>query len=343
MSREVKIGLFAIVALTIAFVGYNFLKGKDLFSSNNVFYIEYANVDQLQTGAPILVNGLAVGSVLDVYLKPENYNNIVVEIEVRGDINIPKTTLAEIVPTGLMGGKGIQLVFDQFCNGDGCAQSGDILRGATKGLLDAYVGVDKLTEYTNVVSDGLNIVVDSLSESLKQEDNEVGNSMRDLQATLQNLKATTYQMNKMLAASQGDIAATMANMNAITQNLQQQNAQIATIMANTAQFTGQLKDINLAATNKGANEAIASLETTLKTADKAMKDVSGLMNKINNGNGTMSMLMNNPDLYKKLSSTSENLDYLLQDLRLNPKRYTRILSRKQIPYKKPENDPVQGN
>ena len=342
MSREVKIGLFAVIALTIAYLGYNFLRGKDLFSSNNLFYIEYTNVDQLQTGAPVLVNGLSVGSVKEIYLKPEDYNLIMVEIEVRGDVNVPKKSMAEIVPTGLMGGKGIQLIFNGRCAGEDCALSGEYLDGSVKGLLDSYVGVKKLQEYTDVVQVGLTKVVDSLSTQLGKEDNEVGNSMRDLQSTLQNLKYTTGQLNQMLAGSKGDIAATMANMAAISENLKQQNAQINTIMSNTAAFTSQLKGVNIGKTTEGANNAIASLETTLATADKAMKDLSGLVNKVNNGSGTMSLLMNNPDLYNKLSSTSENLDYLLQDVRLNPKRYTRILSRKQIPYKKPESDPA-GN
>ena len=342
MSREVKVGLFAIIALTIAYLGYNFLRGKDLFSSNNLFFIEYSNVDQLQTGAPVLVNGLSVGSVKEVYLKPDDYNLILVEIEVRGDVNVPKTTLAEIVPTGLMGGKGIQLTFNGSCSGPDCALSGEHLNGAVKGLLDSYVGVKKLEEYTDVVQVGLTKVVDSLSNQLSQEDNQVGNSMRDLQATLQNLKNTTGQLNSMLAGSKNDIAMTMSNMTAISENLKQQNSQINAIIANAATFTGQLKGVDLAKTTNGANEAIASLETTLATADKAMTDLSALVNKVNNGSGTMSLLMNNPDLYNKLSSTSANLDFLLQDVRLNPKRYTRILKRKQIPYVKPEDDPAHN-
>jgi len=342
MSREVKIGLFAIIALTIAYLGYNFLKGKDLFSSNNLFYVEYKNVDQLQNGAPVLVNGLAVGGVKNVYLKPENYSLIVVEIEVRGDLNVPKGSTAEIVPTGLMGGKGIQLLFNGTCTSGNCAVSGDHLNGGVKGMLDSYLGIEKVQEYTGVLQNGLTKMIDSLSYELKKEDNEVGNSMRDLQATLQNLNALTGQLNSMLAGSKKDIAMTMSNMAAISENLKQQNSQINTIMANTASFTGQLSSMDLAKTTNGANQAMASLETTLKSADQAMKDLSGLMNKVNSGTGTMSLMMNNPDLYNKLISTSENLDYLLQDFRLNPKRYTRILKRKQIPYVKPENDPAHN-
>ena len=343
MSREVKIGLFAVIALLISYFGYNFLNGKDIFNSNYLFYSEYSNVDQLQKGAPILVNGLNVGSVLDVYLKPDNYDKIIVEIEVRGDINVPKSTIAEIVPTGLMGGKGIELVFDKICTDGNCAQSGDFLPGRTKGMLDAYVGVDKLSEYTDVLTGGLSNTVSTLSDSLKSGDNEVGNSLRDLQATLQNMNAMTQQMNRLMAASQSDIAATMANMNAITKNLEQQNGQISAIMANTAKFTGKLSEMDLAKTNEGANKTMASLETTLKSADQTMKDLSNMVNKMNSGNGTLSKLMNDKEFYDKINSTATNLDYLLQDFRLNPKRYTRILSRKQIPYTLPEDDPVKGN
>lgn len=340
MSREVKIGLFAVISLAIAFLGYNFLKGEDLFSNKNMFYAEYDRIDNLLTSAPVSVKGLDVGSVKEIYLKPNDYNKIVVLFEINSDLKIPKNAVAEIFPTGFMGGVGIQLLFDKFCANDNCAQDGDKLEAANRSMLDSYLGKDNMRDYTGIVKDGLTGIVDTLSEQLKAEDNEVGQSMRDLAATLENMKVVTAQMSRMMAASQKNITQTMANMEGITANLQAQNAQIATILNNTATFTGQLNQMDLKKTNDDASAAMASLKTTLTSADKALSEISGLVANIKSGDGTLSKLIYQDDLHESIEETSFQLDKFLQDLRLNPKRYTRVLSRKNIPYTNPEDDPA---
>lgn len=343
MSREVKIGLFSVVTLAIAFFGYNFLKGKDLFSNKNSFYAEYTSIDNLLTSAPVYVKGLNVGSVKDIYLKPDDYNKIIVEFEVNSDLKIPTDAVAEIYPSGLMGGVGLRLIFDQFCTTN-CAEDGGELVAGNKSILDTYVGEDNLKGYTKVVTDGMSGLVDTLSDQLKDPNNEVGQSMKDLATTLENLKVVTAQMSRMMAASQQNITKTMANMEGITANLQAQNAQIATILNNTATFTGQLNQMDLKKTTDDAGAAMASLKTTLTNADKALSEISSLVQTIKTGDGTLSQLINSGDLHESVEETSFQLDKFLQDLRLNPKRYTRVLSRRQIPYVDPADDPAKkGN
>ena len=340
MSREVKIGLFSVISLAIAFFGYNFLKGEDLFSNKNSFFAEYRSIDNLLTSAPVYVKGLNVGSVKDIYLNPEDYNRIIVEFEIDSDLKIPKDAVAEIYPSGIMGGVGLQLLFDQFCT-DNCAEDGDQLPGKTKSMLDTYVGKEELKGYTKVVTDGMTGLVDTLSGKIMAEDNEVGNGVKDLAATLENLRVVTAQMSRLMVASQQNITQTMANMEAITSNLQAQNAQIASILDNTASFTGQLNQMDLQKTTSDADAAIVSLKETLTKADLALTEITGLVSNIKTGDGTLTKLIYSDDLHNSVEETSFQLDKFLQDLRLNPKRYTRIFKRKQIPYTVPEEDPAK--
>lgn len=339
MSREIKIGIFAAIAIAIAIIGYNYLKGKNLLGQNNTFFIEYGNVDQLQNSAPVLVNGLGVGMVKNIYLKPDDYTRIVVEIEVTKDVRIPKNTVAEIIATSIMGGKSINLKFEGVCSGEDCAKSGDYLAGVTKGLLDSMVGLDKLEDYTDVLRVGVTKMLDTISSQLKDKDNEVGKSLKDLQLTLQNLRSTTGQLDQMIAASKGDIIKILDNFEVISTSIKDQSDQIKNIISNADTFTGQLKDMDLKTTSNEANLAIANLKNTLATADKALADIAAITTKIKKGEGSLGLLINDKAFHENLNSALNNLELLLQDVRLNPKRYTRILSRKQIPYEKPQQDP----
>lgn len=339
MSREVKIGLFAVISLAIAFFGYNFLKGKDLFSNSNLFYVHYSQIDGLQSNSPINMNGLQVGTVKDIYLLPEDYSKIMVELEVQGDINIPKNTKAVIYPSSFMGGMAVMLKFDGFCSGADCAQSGEYLQGMTMSMLDNYIGADNLKEYTDVVTTGVQGLIDSVSGDLKDPNSEVGKSLKDVDATIVNLKYATAQMNSLLKNSSQSMTQTMANLEKITANLAAQNAQINSILSNTSTFTNNLNAVDLKGTAEGANTAMASLKTTLENTDKTMAEVTSLMKKIQAGDGTLGMLVNDGTLYKKLNDASQQMELLMQDLRLNPSRYTRILRKKRKAYEKPENDP----
>lgn len=341
MAREIKIGLFAIVAIVIAIVGYNFLKGKNLLDANNVFLAEYSNVDQLQISAPVLLSGLQVGMVKDIYLKKDDYSVIIVEIEVKKEIKIPKNALAQIISTGLMGGRSVNLKFEGICSGEDCAKNGDHLRGETKGFLDSMVGTDKLTQYTDTIRSGVTKILDTISVRLKRNDNEVGKSLEDLQVTLQNLRSTTTQLDQIVRSSKNEIVTTLDNLEAITATIRASNEQIKSIIDNTEKFSGQLKDVDLKNTADEARAAIANLKTTLATTDKTLAEATEMIRKIKNGEGTLGLLVSDKKLYENLQSTSKNLDLLLQDVRLNPKRYTRILSRKQIPYQAPAVDPAE--
>jgi phospholipid/cholesterol/gamma-HCH transport system substrate-binding protein len=306
-----------------------------------LYYIVYENVEQMQTSAPVLVNGLVVGAVRDIYLKPDDYTKIIVEIEVNKIIKVPKNAIAQILTTSIMGGKAVNLFFENVCDGDDCAKNGDYLTGETKGLLDSMVGVDKVDDYMTALQKGVDRMMDSLSYSLKNKDNEVGKSLRDVQATLVHLRATSANLDQLLATSKGNITQTLDHLEAITATIRTSNDAIKTIFANTEAFSGQLKDMDLKGTTAEAKAAIANLKTTLATTDKTLAEVSGLIQKVRAGEGTLGKLLNDKTLYDNLNTTSHNLDLLLQDVRLNPKRYTRILSRKQIPYQAPVNDPVK--
>ncbi len=348
MSREIKLGAFAFIVLLVSIWGYTYLKGKNPLKKSFTFETVYSDVMALSKSSKVYINGYSVGSVLDVELNDQNLKEMIVSFNVEGDYRIPKNALIEQVNDGLMGGKILSISFDKQCTGADCAQDGDRLQGRTIGLLGSMVGTNDVKEYASAFGSELNTIVGQLGT----EDGEgaINQTIIDLQKTMDNMAKLTETTNRIMVQSAKDLNQTMNNMASITGNLAQSNAQITTMLQNFNQVSTQLKDANVgntitATTNTldEAKKAMTQLQGTIANADSAMKNLNSLMSKASTGDGTLAMLLNDKSLYGNLESTSKNLSFLLQDLRLNPSRYVKVSvfgKKNKDPYVKPENDPA---
>lgn len=330
MSNETKIGILAIVAIALSLWGYKFVKGKNMFSSSNLFYVEYDAVDQLQKSNPVLINGFQVGIVSDLYLKPETADAVVVELDINNEVNIPVNTIASIVSTGMMGGKAVVLEYDKPCF-DNCAESGAYLRGATKGMLSSMLGdPGDVGEYMDVVKNSVGGIIDTIKVKVGDEEGELNKSLKDMQQIIENLKTTSRNLNYLMAASSKQLDGILTNMNGITDNIEGSNAEITSILKNADTFTSKLTQIELEKTLAEAEKALKNLSATMETADKAVADINAITTKINSGDGTLGKLIADEALYKQLSSASFQADSLLTDFRSRPYRYMPLKSRNRV-------------
>ena len=352
MKKEVKIGILAIVALVTVIFGLKFLKGQSVFSSKQTFYSDSSNVKNLTIGTPVYIHGFQVGTVVDMYLKPTNTELVEVEIEVSKDIKVPKSSVLEIVDVGLMGAKAVNLTFESTASGD-LAKSGDFLQGRTKGVLTSMLGdPEDLQKYMSQIENGATGILDTINDYFKGVDKSqgVGLAMKNLSATIANLQLLTNQFNLLLQGSNASLQATFANLNGITGNINNKNKEIAALLDNFNNISGQIRDAELDKTIKTANttfgtanDRMVELKTTLEGANKAIGELSGIMKGVNSGKGTLGKLVNDDGLYLNLERTSKQLDLLMQDLRLNPKRYVNVsvFKKKQKNYNVPESDPAK--
>ena len=332
MSREIKLGAFAFIVLIVSIWGYTFLKGKNPLKKSFTFETIYGDVMSLSKSSKVFINGYAVGSVLDVELNEDNLDEMIVSFNVEGDYKIPKDAIS----------------FDRQCTGPDCAQKGDRLQGRTLGLLGSMVGTNEVKEYASAFGTELNSLVAKLGT--EEGEGAINQSVLELQKTMENLTRLTETTNRIMNQSAKNLTITMQNMASITGNLAESNAQITAMLQNFNLVSTQLKDANVgntitATTNTldEAKKAIAQLQGTITNADTAMKNLNSLMTKASTGDGTLSMLLNDKDLYNNLESTSKNLSFLLQDFRLNPSRYVKVSvfgGKNKDPYVKPENDPA---
>ena len=332
MSNEVKVGILAIVAVAVSFWGYKFIMGKNVLLKSNTYKAYYKNVDRMQVGTVVFINGVDVGSVASVNLMDDIDRTVEVLIDLNPGMRIPKNTTAVIVSTGFMGGKAVKLEYDQPCSGDDCAEPGDTIEGEFRDLLGSMVGEDDMRTYVNIVKDGLQEILDTLNNAVLAGDDStpIGRSMQNLDKTLANLSTTSAQLDNLLRSSSGNIKGSLANVDAITGNLKANNEKLNSILSNADTISGQLAAADLEKTIKEVNAAIVDLKGTLKSADQAMDGISSLVGKIDNGEGSLGKLMKDESLYNRINNLSNSADSLITDIQEKPYRYMPLKSRRKV-------------
>ncbi|MDX2046700.1 MAG: MlaD family protein [Chitinophagaceae bacterium] len=299
ISNETKIGVLTAIAITILILGFNFLKGKSLFEKKDSIYAVFDKVSGLSTSNPVHINGYQVGSVSDIEAKDADLTGVIVTIHITKDVNIPDNSFAVINSNPL----GTTIIDIKKGTSAKFLKDGDtVSTNPSSGLLDELRG-------------SLNPAVDKVNGTLKSLDSllEVVGAVFDpktknnMQVIIANLASSTASLNALLNTQTGALAKTMGNLNAFTANLKQNNDTIDQILGNVEKMTSKFANLPLDQTLTKLQATADNLNTTLS--------------KINKGDGTLGLLMNDKKLYNNLAATSNSLNILLQDFRLHPKRY----------------------
>ena len=289
--------------------GINYLKGKNIFTIERIYYANYLNINGLQVSNPVFLNGYKIGQVKEMKLS-ENYNRVQVSISVQEDIKIPKNTIARIFSEDLLGSKAIELILG---NSTITAKPKDILLSeiqaglgdeVNKQILPIKLKAEKLMSSF----DSVLIIIQSILN--EKSIINLRNSIENISIAITSLKNSLGVIDVTLTDHKKDLSDIITNAESFTDNLKKNNEKISNIITNFSEIS----------------DTIASLQLTqtLSNANKAMKDVTKLIEKVNNGEGSLGMLINNDTLYKNLNTSSEELKDLLKDVKLNPHRYVHI-------------------
>jgi phospholipid/cholesterol/gamma-HCH transport system substrate-binding protein len=301
IPNETKVGVLAAVAITILIVGYSFLKGNNVFSSDNEFYAKYDNVGGLQVSKPVLVNGFQIGRVAQLTLLPNG--QILVQFRIRPQYNIPKNTIARLESTDLLGSKAI--AFD-LGNSKEYVKDGDTLNAnVQKNLIEQVQPIQKKAEQ---IIARLDSVLTSVNSTLNpQFQKNFDRSFASIAQTLETLEGTTRRVDVLVGAQSNHIAGIIANLESISNNFKNNNDKINSVMNNINNVTDEI--------------ARANFSQTIQNANKTVSDLQAVVNKINSGEGSLGMLLSDKKLYENLNSSAANLDKLMIDFKANPKRY----------------------
>jgi phospholipid/cholesterol/gamma-HCH transport system substrate-binding protein len=334
ISRTLRVGALAIVSIGILIWGYTYLKGKNIFANSTTIYAEYVNVDGLSPSAPVKVNGFKVGIVSNVYLKEDFSGKIMVVLDITEPLSISKKgAIARIESSSIMGGKEVILDFPKgICSGNDCLENGDTIKGEMLSLLGSMTSdLDPYLDKAERSFEAIDSMLTSWGNGGGEKDG-VGKALYDIQMILSNLNATSRSLKTLIGGASGRIDGVLKNLEMVSANLSQSNSEITSTLQNTAKLTQNLSEVDINGTLTGADNAIVDLQKTLVSVGSAVKELNGVLVQANSGEGTLGMLLEDANLYKDLDATLRNLDLLLEDVRKNPARYTRVLSRKRKPY-----------
>lgn len=345
ISNEVKVAVLFLIAAFVFIYGFTFLKGNDLFSRANYYYAVYEDVGGLAKSATVTVNGYQVGSVTDLELT-DNLK-IMATLSLDYGLSLPKNTIADIYSPDPLSAKSVRLLYDGKCSSN-CAKSGDTLKGQSTGLIASLTGdmSSSLNDAKEALSGAVSAGLDSLNQKFAKEGEAIGDSFKDIQGILKNLNRSTRKLDKLLDGSTDNIEKTLANLEGATSNLKATKEQLDRVLNNAETFTVKVNEIDLKGTLDktmgGVDGAVTQAKTTLQKADDAIASVDDLMKKVKDGSGSIAELMNDEaKLYNNLNAATLDLQLLLQDVRLNPKRYIRLFRKKSPDYTLPEDDPAR--
>lgn len=346
MKREIKLGILTIVTIALAIWGYRFIKGKNIFSNSISLTAKFSEVNELEVASPVMVKGYKVGSVLDIQIDPSNVEYLIVSFDLDGDIGLPKNTKALLKSTNVLGGRFIELDFDHMCT-DQCLEDGDELQSEARSLLGSMVSEDEIDLYVSKLGGGMDTVFNKLSAA--DPNTPIGNTMINLEETMENMNQLTQRINGLISSTSNNLSGTLENLNQISSNLASNNAIINELLSNFNKVSEELGGIELKSTIDksnsaidNTNEALDDLKGLLTETKKTVDGATTLMNKLNSEEGSMGKLLTDQELYDNLNSSTRNLDLLLQDIRLHPKRYIKlsVFGKKERAYEYPDGDPA---
>lgn len=320
MRNELKIGILGIVTLALLIFGYKYLKGSNLLDRSRTYYIKYYDVGQMDPSSPVLTRGLKVGTVTKVELDPNDPDMVLVTIDVKHEIKLPPDTKALLVQQGLMGGKAIILQYSKYCEKD-CLPNKSYLQGEIAGMLSSMVSKEEVREYTAVVGEQLNNILDT---STTNKNVQVAATVKNLHTILDNLAKSTVQLNKLLTTSNQSINNSLANLEKLTSGLAANTNAISKSLQNMESITTSIKQSEPGKLVNTAEQTFTEGKKTLQELNQSVQKLNNILTNINSSKGSLGQLINDPTLYQNLSRSSKDLDLLLQDLRLNPKRYLNI-------------------
>lgn len=288
---------------------FNYLKGINILDNNAEYHTTF-DYNALDTSAPVTIKGNKIGKITNIEYDTKT-GKTKVTISVENDIKFSTNSKIKLYETGLMGGNGLAIVPEP---GDQMAESGDYLesmveQGLIRSLTENFSGISSNLGNTMQSADTLlinlnKLVVDDSEEGLKQ-------TIAELNKTIASFNRLSNSINALVSKNDAELSSAIKNFNTVSSDL--------------AVMSADLKNVKL-------SESVAQLESTLQSVNSLMADVK-------NGNGTLGKLMTDDKLYTNLEGASKQLEQLLQDFKLNPKRYVHF----SVFGKKPGKFDAEGN
>jgi phospholipid/cholesterol/gamma-HCH transport system substrate-binding protein len=314
LSKEFLTGFIFLLSIILLIYGIKFLKGVDVFNSNKTYFSIYSNVNGLQVGSTITLNGFNVGIVNDITLFNDN-KDLLVSLSLTKLDSIPENSNFKIINQDLMGTKGVSLILG---NSSSYAKYGDTITSSVENSLQDEVNAqilplkNKAEELIGSVDSLLTIVTAVLNKNTREN---LSNSIKSLDETFLLMSQTMIKVDSLVYYNDNRVSKILLNIESITSNINSNNNNIMKIIENVSSITDSIAQSDIVSFINNINE---------------------LTSKISNGKGSLGKLINDDSFYNNLEKSSLEMNQLIEDIKKNPSRYVNfsILGGSKKSYKK---------
>ncbi len=313
ISKEIKVGFVTILAIVLFIYGFYYLKGMNLLKNQQYYYVVYPDVNGLVPNNIIQVNGYTIGKVADISFHPKKPGYLVVQMQLHAkNFSIPKNSIARISSLDFLGTKGIELLMDtaimkRIDRADNPEQyyhkPGDTLQNDVE--ISLKDEVNKQVAPLKAKAESLISEIEILVKTVQGIDIE--QYQQSFGRAITSIEHSSKATEKIIIGNSDKISNVMSNLETISANLKDNNENISRVIKNVSSISDTLTKIEIV--------------QTFKKVDKAMNDLSFVIERLNKGEGTAGKLLKDDSLYNNLEDATKELDRLLEDMRLNPKRY----------------------
>ncbi|WP_299463003.1 MlaD family protein [uncultured Microscilla sp.] len=301
ISKEFKIGLLALVAGAALYLGFNFLKGSNFFSSANHYYVMYSDIKGLTVSNPVTVNGFQVGRVREIKILQKDNNKMLVDVALRGDLVLGKDASIKLGSVDLLSGMQLMLNVGKadLNNPDNNLQHGDTIKNAA--YMDGML--DKVTKHVEPLTKKIDSTLIYVNELLK----ELGGTGTKVKEVLSNTASLTGTLDNTLKTQGSNIDVIMRNLKSLSVSLIETEKSVKPIIAKIDNIASKAEKLEI--------------DKTIQKVENTVAQLNEVIESINQGQGTMGKLIKNDSLYNNLERLTGNLDKVLIDFRENPKKY----------------------
>jgi len=311
IRKEVKVGAVFVIALAVLIWGIMYLQGIEILKQKRTVFAVYDRVNGLVAANPVTIQGMKVGQVKTLYFSPKDPRKIIVELYISNmTYPIPKNSIARIYSADLMGSKQIEIV-----PGDSpeVIVNGDTLMARTEATLGEEVNQQLAPlkhKAENLISsiDTLATIIQAVLNKNTQA--SLVEAIEHIKEAIQNVAHMTYNADTLVSEQRTNIARIIINLESVSRNLKDNNDKIANILENFSDVSDSIAQLQIPATFAQINNAVVNLNEILE--------------KINSGEGTIGLLVNDTSLYFEVDKAARDLNLLLEDIKANPKKYVKI-------------------
>ncbi len=308
LKKEAKTGIVVIVALGMIIFGLNFLKGVNLFNHNKKIYAVYTDVQGVTPSNPVVIHGFHIGHIKNIAIEPNSKGLIVVTMQItNSDVQIPRNSIAKIYSADLLGSKAIEL---QLGDSKELIQDGDTLHSSVEETIKetVYKEVLPLKVKVETLISSIDTTINVIDQIFNKDTRDnLTKSILSIRISLQHIENTSAGLDSVMGTGKNHMSSILAKVDEISTTLAKNSKNLNKIITNFANISDTI--------------AKARIQSAINNADSALYYTSQVMGRINRGEGSVGMLTKDTVLYMRLTRASDQLNQLLEDMRLHPKRY----------------------